>query len=235
MARAASAIATLDLVGSLADVAHSGRWVRPKLSPTPRICIADGRHPLVEHHRREEAFVPNDCDLSPAKRIVVLTGPNMGGKSTYLRQTGTIVLLAQIGSFVPASHMEFSPVDRIFTRVGAADHLSRGESTFMVEMLEAAAIVRDATPASLILLDEVGRGTSTFDGLAIAWAVVEAMHDQARCRTLFATHYHELTRLAERLDSHIIPFTDIADLPGSERFFINLNSPEDHQAALRLG
>jgi DNA mismatch repair protein MutS len=129
---------------------------------------------------------------------VVLTGPNMGGKSTYLRQTGTIVLLAQIGSFVPASRMEFSPVDRIFTRVGAADHLSRGESTFMVEMLEAAAIVRDATPASLILLDEVGRGTSTFDGLSIAWALVEHLHDTPDKSgfVLFATHYHELTEIA---------------------------------------
>ena len=198
VARTAAAIAGLDLVGSLADVAHSGRWVRPKVSPTSRICIVDGRHPLVEHHRREEAFVPNDCDLSPAKRIVVLTGPNMGGKSTYLRQTGTIVLLAQVGSFVPASSMEFSPVDRIFTRVGAADHLSRGESTFMVEMLEAAAIVRDATPASLILLDEVGRGTSTFDGLSIAWALVEHLHDTPEKSgfVLFATHYHELTEIA---------------------------------------
>jgi DNA mismatch repair protein MutS len=198
VARAAAAVAALDLVGSLADVARSGRWVRPKLSPTSRICIVDGRHPLVEHHRREEPFVPNDCDLSPGKRIVVLTGPNMGGKSTYLRQTGTIVLLAQAGSFVPASAMEFSPVDRIFTRVGAADHLSRGESTFMVEMLEAAAIVRDATPASLILLDEVGRGTSTFDGLSIAWALVEHLHDTPEKSgfVLFATHYHELTEIA---------------------------------------
>jgi DNA mismatch repair protein MutS len=198
VAAAAGAIASLDLLSALADVAHSGRWVRPKLSTTPRISIVDGRHPLVEHHRREEVFVPNDCDVSPGKRIVVLTGPNMGGKSTYLRQTGTIVLLAQIGSFVPASRMEFSPVDRIFTRVGAADHLSRGESTFMVEMLEAAAIVRDATPASLILLDEVGRGTSTFDGLSIAWALVEHLHDTPEKSgfVLFATHYHELTEIA---------------------------------------
>jgi DNA mismatch repair protein MutS len=198
VARTASAVAGLDLLASLAEVAQAGRWVRPQLSATPRICIVDGRHPLVEHHRREEAFVPNDCDLSRDKRIVVLTGPNMGGKSTYLRQTGTIVLLAQIGSFVPAARMEFSPVDRIFTRVGAADHLSRGESTFMVEMLEAAAIVRDATPASLILLDEVGRGTSTFDGLSIAWALVEHLHDTAEKGgfVLFATHYHELTEIA---------------------------------------
>ena len=198
VARAAAAVAGLDLLASFAEVAHGGRWVRPKLSATPRICIVDGRHPLVEHHRREEAFVPNDCDLSPGKRIVVLTGPNMGGKSTYLRQIGTIVLLAQAGSFVPASRMEFSPVDRIFTRVGAADYLSRGESTFMVEMLAAAAIVRDATPASLILLDGVGRGTSTFDGLSIAWALVEHLHDTPEKSgfVLFATHYHELTEIA---------------------------------------
>jgi DNA mismatch repair protein MutS len=198
VARASAAIAGVDLLAALAEVAHAGRWIRPRLSPTPRICIVDGRHPLVEHHRREEAFVPNDCDLSPEKRIVVLTGPNMGGKSTYLRQVGTIVLLAQAGSFVPAAAAELSPVDRIFTRVGAADHLSRGESTFMVEMLEAAAIVRDATRASLILLDEVGRGTSTFDGLSIAWALVEHLHDAPEKGgfVLFATHYHELTEIA---------------------------------------
>jgi DNA mismatch repair protein MutS len=195
---AASAVGSIDLLGSFAEIAHSGRWVRPRLSATPRISIVDGRHPLVEHHRREEPFVPNDCDLSPEKRILVITGPNMGGKSTYLRQVGTIVLLAQAGSFVPASEAEISPVDRIFTRVGASDHLSRGESTFMVEMLEAAAIVRDATPSSLILLDEVGRGTSTFDGLSIAWALVEHLHDSPGKSgfVLFATHYHELTEIA---------------------------------------
>jgi DNA mismatch repair protein MutS len=198
VSRAAASVAGIDLHSSLADVAHSGRWVRPTLSPTPRIAITDGRHPLVEHHRREEPFVPNDCDLSPERRILVLTGPNMGGKSTYLRQMGTIVLLAQTGSFVPAAKAELSVVDRIFTRVGAADHLSRGESTFMVEMLEAAAIVRDATPSSLILLDEVGRGTSTFDGLSIAWALVEHLHDAPGKSgfVLFATHYHELTEIA---------------------------------------
>jgi DNA mismatch repair protein MutS len=198
VSRAASVVAALDLVAALAEVAHAGRWVRPKVSPTPRILIIEGRHPLVEHHRREEPFVPNDCDLSRDKRILVITGPNMGGKSTYLRQVGTIVLLAQAGSFVPAASVELSPVDRIFTRVGATDYLSRGESTFMVEMLEAAAIVRDATPASLVLLDEVGRGTSTFDGLSIAWALVEHLHDAPEKSgfVLFATHYHELTEIA---------------------------------------
>ncbi|PYQ33289.1 MAG: hypothetical protein DMF55_11850 [Acidobacteria bacterium] len=191
-------MAAIDLLAALAEVAEAGRWVRPRLSRTPRISISSGRHPLVERHRREEPFVPNDCELSPERRIVVLTGPNMGGKSTYLRQVATIVLLAQMGSFVPAEKAELSPIDRIFTRVGAADHLLRGESTFMVEMLEAAAIVRDATAASLILLDEVGRGTSTFDGLSIAWALVEHLHDAPGKSgfVLFATHYHELTEIA---------------------------------------
>jgi len=198
VARAARSVASLDLAASFAETAHSGRWARPKLSAAPRISIAGGRHPIVESFRREEPFVPNDCDLSPERRILVLTGPNMGGKSTYLRQVATIVLLAQAGSFVPAAKAELSPVDRIFTRVGAADHLSRGESTFMVEMLEAAGIVRDATPSSLILLDEVGRGTSTFDGLSIAWALVEHLHDAPGKGgfVLFATHYHELTEIA---------------------------------------
>lgn len=198
ISRVSAAVAAIDLFAALAEIAHLERWVKPVLSKTPRISITDGRHPLVERFRREEPFVPNDCELSPEKRILVLTGPNMGGKSTYLRQVATIVLLAQAGSFVPAARAELSPVDRIFTRVGAADHLSRGESTFMVEMLEAASIVRDATPASLVLLDEVGRGTSTFDGLSIAWALVEHLHDAPGKSgfVLFATHYHELTEIA---------------------------------------
>jgi len=198
VARTSSSVAQLDLLASLAEVARSERWVRPTLSRTPRIRIADGRHPLVERHRREEPFVPNDTDLASDRRILVLTGPNMGGKSTYLRQVATIALLAQAGSFVPAARAELSIVDRIFTRVGAADHLSRGESTFMVEMLEAAAILREATPRSLIVLDEVGRGTSTFDGLSIAWALLEHLHDTESKAgfVLFATHYHELTEIA---------------------------------------
>ncbi len=197
-ARTASAVAALDLHASFADVAASGRWARPKLSRQPRLSLSDGRHPIVEALRREEVFVPNDCDLSPEKRILVVTGPNMGGKSTYLRQVATAVLLAQAGSFVPAAGLEMSVVDRIFTRVGAADHLARGESTFMVEMLEAAAILREATAKSLVILDEVGRGTSTFDGLSIAWAIVEHLHDRPAAGTfvLFATHYHELTEIA---------------------------------------
>jgi DNA mismatch repair protein MutS len=197
-ARTAAAIAALDLHASFAEVAASGRWARPKLSRAPRLCLSEGRHPIVEALRREEVFVPNDCELTPEKRILVVTGPNMGGKSTYLRQVATAVLLAQAGAFVPAASFELSVVDRIFTRVGAADHLSRGESTFMVEMLEAAAILREATGRSLIILDEVGRGTSTFDGLSIAWALVEHLHDRPERGgfVLFATHYHELTEIA---------------------------------------
>ncbi|HEX7253405.1 MAG TPA: DNA mismatch repair protein MutS, partial [Thermoanaerobaculia bacterium] len=197
VARIAFSVAGLDLAVSFSDTAASGRWIRPKLSAVPRLLLEDARHPLVEALRREEPFIPNDCDLSPDKRILLVTGPNMGGKSTYLRQVATAVLLAQSGSFVPAARAEFSIVDRIFTRVGAADHLSRGESTFMVEMLEAAAILREATPSSLVILDEVGRGTSTFDGLSIAWAIVEYLHDAAdkRAFVLFATHYHELTEI----------------------------------------
>ncbi|MEO8189946.1 MAG: DNA mismatch repair protein MutS, partial [Acidobacteriota bacterium] len=169
-----------------------------RVSARPRLCLTDARHPIVEAVRREEPFIPNDCDLSTDKRILLVTGPNMGGKSTYLRQVATAVLLAQAGSFVPASQAEMSIFDRIFTRVGASDHLSRGESTFMVEMLEAAAILRGATAKSLVILDEVGRGTSTFDGLSIAWAIVEHLHDvpERAGFVLFATHYHELTEIA---------------------------------------
>jgi DNA mismatch repair protein MutS len=198
----AASLALIDVAASFAEIATSaaasGPWVRPKLSARPRLCLTDARHPIVEAVRRDEPFIPNDCDLSPEKRILVVTGPNMGGKSTYLRQVATAVLLAQAGGFVPASRAELSVFDRIFTRVGAADHLSRGESTFMVEMLEAASILRGATARSLIILDEVGRGTSTFDGLSIAWALVEHLHDDASRSgfVLFATHYHELTEIA---------------------------------------
>jgi DNA mismatch repair protein MutS len=198
VAATAASVSGLDVHAAFAQTAAEGGWVRPRLSSSPRLKLIEGRHPLVEALRRDEPFVPNDCDLSPERRILLVTGPNMGGKSTYLRQVATAVLLAQAGSFVPASSLEFSVVDRIFTRVGAADHLSRGESTFMVEMLEAAAILRGASPRSLILLDEVGRGTSTFDGLSIAWAIVEHLHDEPdrSAFVLFATHYHELTEVA---------------------------------------
>ncbi len=200
VAATAAAVAQLDLAASFAEIAASAssRWVRPELSKSPCLSIVDGRHPLVERLRREEPFIPNDCDLAPDRRILLVTGPNMGGKSTYLRQVATIVLLAQAGSFVPAARVRLSPIDRIFTRVGAADYLSRGESTFMVEMLESASILSQATPASLVILDEVGRGTSTFDGLSIAWALLEYLHDAPgkNALVLFATHYHELTEIA---------------------------------------
>jgi len=198
MAEIARVLAEADLFATLAETAVARNYARPVLADRPIVRIAGGRHPVVEAVRREEPFVPNDTALSEETRIVVLTGPNMGGKSTYLRQTALITLMARAGSFVPAEEAEIGPIDRIFTRVGAADHLARGESTFMVEMIEAANILRNATPESLVILDEVGRGTSTFDGLSLAWAIVEQLRDnpERRAFTLFATHYHEMTELA---------------------------------------
>jgi DNA mismatch repair protein MutS len=161
----------------------------------------DGRHPVIEHALTDETFVPNDTHLNRGNKMVgLITGPNMSGKSTYIRQTALIVLLAQMGSYVPASEAAIGVVDRIFTRIGSADDLSRGASTFMVEMVEIANILNNATAKSLVVLDEVGRGTSTFDGVALAWAIVEHIHDVARARTLFATHYHQLTDLADSLE-----------------------------------
>jgi DNA mismatch repair protein MutS len=208
LAELARVLAEVDLYSALAETAVRRNYSRPIVSDRPVIRIVDGRHPVVEAARRGEPFVPNDTDLRPDQRIVVLTGPNMGGKSTYLRQTAIIALLARAGSFVPAREAEIGPVDRIFTRVGATDHLARGESTFMVEMIEAASILRNATPESLVILDEVGRGTSTFDGLSLAWAIVEHLRDnpQRRAFTLFATHYHEMTELA-RTSSGVANFT----------------------------
>jgi DNA mismatch repair protein MutS len=175
----------------------------PALVEQPCLEIDAGRHPVVETALRDsgERFVANDLSLGANDRLWLITGPNMGGKSTFLRQAALIAVLAQTGSFVPASRAKVGIVDRLFSRVGASDNLARGRSTFMVEMVETAAILAQATPQSLVILDEIGRGTSTYDGLAIAWAVVEAMHDTVKCRTLFATHYHELTRLAGRLDA----------------------------------
>lgn len=197
----ADALARIDVAAGLAERAAEGGWVRPALDQAPCLEIEGGRHPVVERalSRSGERFVANDCCLGPADRLWLITGPNMGGKSTFLRQVALIALLAQAGSFVPASRAKVGLVDRLFSRVGASDNLARGRSTFMVEMVETAAILAQATPRSLVILDEIGRGTSTYDGLAIAWAVVEAMHDEAKSRTLFATHYHELTRLAGRL------------------------------------
>ena len=198
MRETSQALATLDVLIALAEAAASRHFVRPKVDSDLAISIREGRHPVVEAAVGRGAFVPNDCSVEPdSRQILMLTGPNMAGKSTYMRQVALIVILAQMGSFVPAAEARIGLVDRIFTRIGAADYLARGESTFMVEMRETAHILRHATARSLILLDEVGRGTSTFDGISIAWSVAEYLHESAhRPRTLFATHYHELTDLA---------------------------------------
>ena len=198
MLRAAGAVARLDCAAALAEVAADHGYVRPELHEAGPIEIHGGRHPVVERMLPPGAFVPNDCELGGGSDIVVLTGPNMGGKSTYLRQVALIVLLAQCGSFVPAERARIGIVDRIFSRVGAQDDIAAGQSTFLVEMLETAEILHNATERSLLVLDEVGRGTSTWDGMAIARAVIEALHHRPRGspRTLFATHYHELTALA---------------------------------------
>jgi DNA mismatch repair protein MutS len=197
----AAAIAVLDVICALAEIARLFRYCRPQLNSTLRLVIRDGRHPVLDQNLVEERFVPNDTSLDgDAGRLAIVTGPNMAGKSTYIRQVALIVLMAQIGSFVPAESAEIGLVDRIFTRVGANDDIGRGQSTFMVEMNETSNIVNNATERSLVILDEIGRGTSTFDGLSIAWSVAEFLHDKIKARTLFATHYHELTKLAAERD-----------------------------------
>ncbi len=194
----AERIAQIDTLASLAELAHKSGYVRPTMGSDLRLNIEEGRHPVVEGLAGRGRFVPNDTLLDPdAEQILLLTGPNMAGKSTVMRQVALIVLLAQMGSFVPARRADLGLVDRICTRVGAADNLARGESTFMVEMRETSQILSRATRRSLVILDEIGRGTSTYDGVSIAWAVAEYLHDQIGCRTLFATHYHELAALAE--------------------------------------
>ena len=193
----AEAIAILDVLCALAETARLFNYCRPTLDESLRLVIKDGRHPVLDQNLLEEKFVPNDTTLDGENmRLAIVTGPNMAGKSTYIRQVALIVLMAQIGSFVPAAIAEIGLVDRIFTRVGANDDLARGQSTFMVEMNETSNIVNNATERSLVILDEIGRGTSTFDGLSIAWSVAEFLHDKIKARTLFATHYHELTKLA---------------------------------------
>ena len=193
----ARGIAELDCFGALAELAVRQRYVRPSVDESGDIEIRAGRHPVVESVRREERFVPNDCVLDTRAQLVILTGPNMAGKSTLMRQIALIALLAQIGSFVPAASARIGVVDQLFVRVGASDDLARGQSTFMVEMAETANILAGATARSLVLLDEIGRGTSTYDGLAIAWAVAEDLHDRVHARAVFATHYHELAALSE--------------------------------------
>ncbi|WP_051341366.1 DNA mismatch repair protein MutS [Azospirillum halopraeferens] len=204
VAAAARALAALDVALALGELAAERRYTRPVVDDTTAFTIRGGRHPVVEavlEAGNTGSFVANDCDLAPDSRLWLLTGPNMAGKSTFLRQNALIAVMAQIGSFVPAEHARIGVVDRLFSRVGAADDLARGRSTFMVEMVETAAILNQAGPRALVILDEIGRGTATFDGLSIAWACVEHLHDVNRCRALFATHYHELTMLAAKLPS----------------------------------
>ena len=204
IARAASALAGIDVTAALAELAVRRRYVRPAVDDSLDFAVTGARHPVVEsflERDAEAAFVPNDCDLGPEQRLWLVTGPNMAGKSTFLRQNALIAILAQIGSFVPAEAARIGIVDRLFSRVGAADDLARGRSTFMVEMVETAAILNQAGPRGLVILDEIGRGTATFDGLSIAWATLEHLHEVNRTRALFATHFHELTALKGRLEA----------------------------------
>ena len=204
IAEAAAALAALDVAAALADLASERRYVRPLVDDSTAFAVAGGRHPVVEaalEAAGDTGFVPNDCELEGDHRLWLLTGPNMAGKSTFLRQNALIAILAQTGAFVPAEKAHIGAIDRLFSRVGAADDLARGRSTFMVEMVETAAILNQAGERALIILDEIGRGTSTFDGLSIAWAALEHIHGVNRCRALFATHYHELTALSARLDA----------------------------------
>jgi DNA mismatch repair protein MutS len=208
VAAAGRALAGLDVAAALAELAASANYVRPRLAEEPAFTVVGGRHPVVEAAlgRQGAGFVPNDCELGPERRLWLLTGPNMAGKSTFLRQNALIAVLAQSGSFVPAREATIGIVDRLFSRVGAADDLARGRSTFMVEMVETAAILNQATARSLVILDEIGRGTATFDGLSIAWATLEHLHEVNKCRALFATHFHELGALKERLAA-LAPYT----------------------------
>jgi DNA mismatch repair protein MutS len=197
----ARALAQIDVLSSLAEVAALGGYTRPQVHAGSELEIHEGRHPVVEQSLHGNRYIPNDVIIEKGEIVRVITGPNMAGKSTYLRQTALIVLMAQMGSFVPADSARIGLVDRIFTRIGAQDEIHAGQSTFMVEMIETANILHHATPRSLLILDEIGRGTSTYDGVSIAWAVIEFIHNhpQLRAKTLFATHYHELTQLADLL------------------------------------
>ena len=197
----ALALAQIDISAGLAEVAAAGGYIRPEILTDETLQIHDSRHPVVEAFSNTRRFVPNDIIFDAEERIRIITGPNMSGKSTYLRQVAILVLMAQMGSYVPASVARIGVADRIFTRIGAQDEIHAGQSTFMVEMVEAANILHHATRRSLLILDEIGRGTSTYDGLSIAWAMIEYLHSnpELRARTLFATHYHELTHLSELL------------------------------------
>ncbi|MHC4928022.1 MAG: DNA mismatch repair protein MutS, partial [Planctomycetota bacterium] len=195
----ATVLATCDCLMSLAHLARQNHYIRPKVTSGKELVIVEGKHPVLAQSLGAE-FVPNDVNLSDdGKDLAIITGPNMAGKSTYIRQVALLVLLAQTGSFIPAQKAQIGVADRIFTRVGASDELTRGQSTFMVEMTETANILNNATDRSLVILDEVGRGTSTYDGLSLAWAITEHLANAIACRTLFATHYHELTELGQLL------------------------------------
>jgi DNA mismatch repair protein MutS len=220
----AGLLAQLDVWAALADVAERERYVRPEVTDAYTLELEGSRHPVVERMMPREAFIPNDVMLDEAGRVVLLTGPNMAGKSTVLRQVGLCVVLAQIGSFVPCRRARIGVVDRLFTRVGASDNLVRGQSTFMVEMSETSAILHAATGRSLVLLDEIGRGTSTYDGVAIAWAVTECLHNTIGCKTIFATHYHELTQLTEELE-HVRNFNVAVREVGEEIVFLHRLEP----------
>jgi DNA mismatch repair protein MutS len=197
--QSASALAQLDVLAAFAETARLHNYCRPQIADEGMLTIRDGRHPVLEQQLVEERFVPNDTGFDGGTQIALITGPNMAGKSTFIRQVALLTLLAHTGSFVPAAAARIDLVDRIFTRIGASDDLARGQSTFMVEMTETANILNNATERSLIVLDEIGRGTSTFDGLSLAWSIVEYLHNHTGAKTLFATHYHELTELAVRL------------------------------------
>jgi len=222
--RTARALARLDVWAGLAEAAVRGRYVRPVVEEGFDLELVACRHPVIERLMPREAFIPNDVRFDPAERLQLLTGPNMAGKSTILRQIGLCVLLAQMGSFVPADRARIGVVDRLFTRVGASDNLAQGQSTFMVEMSETSAILHNATARSLVLLDEIGRGTSTYDGVAIAWAVSEYLHDRVGCKTMFATHYHELTQLPERLE-HARNFNVAVEESGGSVVFLHRLRP----------
>jgi DNA mismatch repair protein MutS len=223
--RSAQALATLDVVAGLAELAERENYCRPQVDLSEQIIISHGRHPVVEKVLGPGRFVPNDLEMDlEQKRVMILTGPNMAGKSTYMRQIAQIVLLAQVGSFVPAQAARIGLVDRIFTRVGASDDLSSGQSTFMVEMNEMAQILQHATPRSLLILDEIGRGTSTYDGLSIAWAVIEYVLDRQNlgCRTLFATHYHELVDLESVLPGVFNSHVEVGEANGEIVFLYKI-------------
>ena len=220
----ADAVALLDVLLTHARNALNEQWCRPVVVPEPSLLITAGRHPVIEARQRQQRFVPNDTQLKPGSAMVILTGPNMAGKSTYLRQNALMVIMAQMGSFVPAQAMTFGLCDRVFCRVGAADDLASGKSTFMVEMTETATILHQATPSSLVIMDEMGRGTATFDGLSLAWSTLEYLHDGRRPRTLFATHYHELSELSQTHRGLRCMQMDVATMGEDIQFLHSLSS-----------